>query len=163
MNNIKYMLLDKILYAYIEDSAYFIAEYEDDKWERGIPLPMISYSVREDVTKEQALEITKGKLVDDLFGEIAKEIRFNNREKTEKEVEIEFFDNLVSCFERDYHLLKQEKPDFKYYAKEIDEVYGGNLYEELNRYYESYLALKDILFPTLVITKTNEDYIIEFE
>lgn len=162
MNNIKYMLLDDKLYAYIDDAIYYIAEYEDNKWERTIPLPMISYDKRIDITYEETLTITDGKTVDEIFDEITKEIHWNNRKKTKKEIIIEFFEELIHCYKENYFLLKENNPEFKYSIKNLDETYGGNLYDDIEMYYCYYLELKERLFDTLVLNKVDEDYIMEF-
>jgi hypothetical protein len=60
-------------------------------------------------------------------------------------------------------LLKEDDSDFKYSAKELDEAYGGNLYEEINKYYEEYLKSKENIFNDLIISKIENDYIIEFK
>ena len=162
MNNIFYMLLDDKLYACGEDDAYYIAEFTNGKWERTIPLPMISYDVRRRLTEEEAMILTSNVSVYELFEEITKEINFNNREKTEEELLIEFFEELVHIYKRNYFILKEDKPDFRYSAKELDEAYGGDLYKDLNSYYEDYLRLHTTLFTDLIITKTDDDFIIEF-
>lgn len=162
MNNVKYMLLDDSLYAYIDDAIYYIAEYKNGSWERTIPFPMITFKKRIELTEEEAIVITNGLKPDDLFNEIAKEIKWNNRIKTEREIVIEFFEELVHCYKRNYFLLKKDNPGFKYSAKELDEAYGGNLYEEINKYYEEYLKLKENIFNDLIISKIENDYIIEF-
>ena len=162
MNNIKYMLLDDTLYAYIDDAIYYIAEYENGEWERAIPLPMISYANRKDISREEAMLITNNEIVDSLFDQITKEIEFENREKTEEEKAIDFFETLIHMYENDYHLLRKDKPNFKYSIKDLDETYGGNLYLDIEKYYLYYLELKHQLFRTLVLNKVDEDYIMEF-
>jgi hypothetical protein len=162
MNNIKYMLLDGVLYAYIDDATYYIAEYEGGKWERTIPLLMITYQEPLEIPKEEALIITNGNTVDRLFEEITKEIEWNNREKTKKEMAIELFETLIAMYEKDYYLLIQSKPNFKYSIKDLDATYGGSLYEDIESYYSYYLELKDQLFENLILDKIDEDYIMEF-
>jgi hypothetical protein len=157
------MLLDDTLYAYIDDAIYYIAEYENGKWERSIPLPMISYNVRTDISNEEAMLITNNKVVDSLFDQITKEIEWENREKTEEEKAIDFFETLIHMYKNDYHLLKKDKPNFKYSIKDLDETYGGNLYNEISEYYDEYLKFKDSIFAELKLIKTNNDYIMEFK
>ena len=163
MNNIKYMLLDDSLYAYIDDAIYYIAEYEDGKWERAIPLPMISYDVRTEISKEEALTISGGLTPYELFEDITKEINWDNREKTKDELAIEFFESLVHCYKKDYFLLRESKSNFKYSIKDLDKTYGGNLYEEINEYYDHYLKYKDSIFEELKLVKVNDDYVMEFK
>ena len=56
--------------------SYYIAKYKDGKWEREIPFAMISYNVRKDIDETLAKELSNGNLVNELFGEITKEINF---------------------------------------------------------------------------------------
>jgi hypothetical protein len=162
MNNIKYMLLDETLYAYKDDGSYYIARYIDGKWERTIPLLMISYNERKEINEIEMKELTNGILVDELFDDITKEIHWNNRKKTKKEIIIEFFEELIHCYKENYFLLKENNPKFKYSIKDLDETYGGNLYDDIEMYYCYYLELKEQLFDTLVLNKVDEDYIMEF-
>ena len=67
MNNIFYMLLDDKLYACGSDNSYYIAEFTNGKWERTIPLPMISYDVRRRLTEEEAMILTSNVSVCELF------------------------------------------------------------------------------------------------
>jgi hypothetical protein len=75
---------------------------------------------------------------------------------------IEFFEELIHCYKENYFLLKENNPKFKYSIKDLDETYGGNLYDDIEMYYCYYLELKEQLFDTLVLNKVDEDYIMEF-